>query len=317
MGELRLPPELLALLLDSIGVGVVSVDQSFTVLQWNRFLALHSGVPAEKVVGHNLFKCFPELPRSWLEKKIQSIFLLKNYGFTSWQQRPFLFQFDEPRALSPEVDHMRQDCSFVPLLRDGKVEGVSIIVADATDNFIYHNRLNDALVRLAALSERDALTGLFNRRKLEELMMAEAQRFKRYKTPASVLMFDMDNFKRINDAYGHAVGDEAIRHVAKVALHTLRTTDLVARYGGEEFVALLIGVGLDGARITGERLRVAVATTPFTVGEHTVSFTISVGAAGLDNDSLTPAVLLQHADAALYHSKRNGRDRVTTYPIAD
>jgi diguanylate cyclase (GGDEF)-like protein len=317
MGELRLPPELLALLLDSIGVGVVTVDQSFTVLQWNRFLALHSGVPAEKVVGQNLFRCFPELPRSWLEKKIRSIFLLKNYAFTSWQQRPHLFQFDEPRALSPEVDSMRQDCSFVPLLRDGKVEGVSIIVADATDNFIYHNRLNDALVRLAALSERDALTGLFNRRKLEELMTAEASRFKRYKTPASVLMFDMDNFKRINDAYGHAVGDEAIRHVAKVALHTLRTTDLVARYGGEEFVALLIGVGLDGARITGERLRVAVAGTPFTVGEHTVSFTISVGAAGLDADSLVPSVLLQHADAALYHSKRNGRDRVTTYPIAD
>jgi diguanylate cyclase (GGDEF)-like protein len=316
MADHALPPDLLALLLDSMGVGVLTVDRAFTVLQWNSFLALHSGVPAADVIGRNLFDRFPELQRTWLEKKVRSIFLLKNSGFTSWQQRPHLFRFDEPRALSPEVDSMRQDCSFVPLLRNGRVEGVSIVVTDATDNFIYHNRLNDALARLATLSERDALTGLYNRRKMEELLAGEISRVRRYRIPASVLMFDVDHFKLVNDEHGHSVGDQAIRHVANVALHILRITDVVARYGGEEFVALLVGVGLEGACVAGERLRAALAETPLVLPDRTIPLAISVGAVALDDDSLTPCSLLEHADLALYASKRNGRNRVTAYPLS-
>jgi diguanylate cyclase (GGDEF)-like protein len=316
MPELALAPDLLALLLDSMGVGVLTVDRRFTVVQWNSFLALHSGVPGAEVIGRNLFDRFPELPRIWLEKKLRSIFLLKNSGFTSWQQRPHLFRFDEPRALSPEVDSMRQDCSFVPLLRDGRVEGVSIVVTDATDKFIYHNRLNDALARLATLSERDGLTGLYNRRKLEEILSGEISRVRRYGVPASILMFDVDHFKLVNDEHGHSVGDQAIRHVADVALHILRTTDVVARYGGEEFVALLVGVGIEGACVAGERLRAALADTPLVLPDRRISLAISVGAAGLGDESPTLLSLLEHADLALYASKRNGRNRVTAYPVA-
>ena len=307
-----LPVAVLALLVDHINVGILTVNVDGTVLQWNRFLHAHTGVAPGDVVGRNLYERFAELPRDWLERKLRSVFLLKNFAFTSWRQRPYLFRIDNHRPLTGGSEPMRQDCTFIPLVHDGQVKAVSIVIIDVTDTYESQTRLDETLATLAAQSERDGLTGIYNRRKLEQVLGAEVQRARRYQQNLAVLMFDIDHFKRINDTHGHLVGDEAIRHVAKKAVSTLRVTDFVARYGGEEFVALLPGEEISGAAIAAERLREAVAK-PFSGAGVALAVSISIGVTGLRADTGSPEILLSEADQALYASKQNGRNRVTVF----
>jgi diguanylate cyclase (GGDEF)-like protein len=308
-----LPLALLAALVERINVGILTVAADGTVLQWNRFLQAHTRLAPEEVVGRNLYERFPELSRPWLERKLRSVFLLKNFAFTSWKQRPFLFRFDNHRPLTGGTEPMRQDCAFIPLITDGDVRAVSIVIIDATDTYESQTRLDETLAALAAQSERDALTGVYNRRKLEEVLENEIKRARRYKQSLSALMFDIDHFKRINDTHGHLVGDEAIRHVASRAVSTLRVTDFVARYGGEEFVALLPGEEISGATIAAERLREA-ASKPFTaLGEVPLTLTISLGVTCFRPAVADAKALLAEADQALYASKHAGRNRVTVF----
>jgi len=124
-------------------------------------------------------------------------------------------------------------------------------------------------------------------------------------------MFDIDHFKRVNDGFGHLAGDEVIRHVAKVALASLRESDCLGRYGGEEFVAILPEVDAAGAAIAGERMRRAVAEEPALFDGKNIAVTISVGVAEAGPTPRTPESLLGEADDALYLSKANGRNRVS------
>src|SRR5580765_1787033 len=158
---------MLALLIDRINVGVLTVSPDGTILQWNRFLQAHTKLAPDEVVGRNLFERFPDLPRAWLERKLQSVFVLKNFAFTSWKQRPHLFRFEDHRPLSSGAEAMRQDCAFIPLLHDGRVKAISIVIIDATEAYESQVRLDETLAELARQSERDGLTGVYNRRKLE------------------------------------------------------------------------------------------------------------------------------------------------------
>src|SRR5437660_3435863 len=111
-----LPVDLLALLVDHINVGILTVSADGTVLQWNRFLHAPTRISPAEIVGSNLYDRFPELPRSWLEHKLRGVFLLKNFAFTSWRQRPYLLRFQDHRPLTGGAEPMRQDCAFIPLL---------------------------------------------------------------------------------------------------------------------------------------------------------------------------------------------------------
>jgi diguanylate cyclase (GGDEF)-like protein len=291
----------------------LTVSPDATVLQWNRFLEAHTRLPAQEVIGRNLYERFPDLPRAWLERKLQSVFLLKNFAFTSWKQRPYLFRLEGHRPLSSGVEAMRQDCAFFPLLHDGCVKAISVVIIDATEAYESQTRLDETLAVLAAQSERDGLTGIFNRRKLEEVLAVEILRARRYKQKLGLMMFDIDHFKKVNDTYGHLVGDEAIRHVATTALATLRATDVVARYGGEEFVAVLPGEDFEGAVLAAERVRAAVRKPFKALFDVRLSVTISIGVTSFRPDVADAKTLIGEADQALYASKQGGRDRVTLF----
>jgi diguanylate cyclase (GGDEF)-like protein len=313
----RLPPALLAALIDRINVGVVTVDAEMTILQWNRFMEAHSGQATASMVGQNLFQRFPELPREWLQRKIRSIFLLRTFAFSSWRNRPYLFPFKDHRLVTGDAEPMRQDCAFVPLVEGGAVQAVSIVLIDVTDTYQSQRRLDLALTDLAALSERDSLTGVFNRRKLEQVLDTELSRARRYDGALSVVMFDIDHFKRVNDQFGHLVGDETIRHVARTAVGTLRSNDVIGRYGGEEFVALLPEVALDGAVAAAERMRQAVAALPVPGAPRSLMVTVSLGVAAYCPDLPGTVALIDQADQALYRSKRGGRNRVTAFTVPE
>lgn len=168
--------------------------------------------------------------------------------------------------------------------------------------------------KLKELATRDSLTGCFNRRHFYEILEKEHQRAIRYGTPLSVLMIDIDHFKRINDSYGHAAGDKAICTVVKACQSMMRNTDTLARIGGEEFAIILSQTDRDGALIVAERLRSSVGEINLKFNDNeTIRLTICLGVASLLNADQDPDSIIHHADEALYHAKRNGRNKVSTY----
>lgn len=165
---------------------------------------------------------------------------------------------------------------------------------------------------LEELSRTDSLTGLLNRRFLMELLLAEFQKSSRYGTPLSLVMLDIDHFKRVNDTYGHITGDAAIKAVAQVLRREIRTCDLAARFGGEEFAVVLPQTDQEGALIAAERCRRAVEATAIVAGDQELHITASFGVATCPRADLgTIEQLIGAADEALYRAKGTGRNRVT------
>lgn len=182
---------------------------------------------------------------------------------------------------------------------------------------VLHFRLFDAVELEAAcasyaLTVRDPLTGVFNRRYLRERLHSEAAYSRRHATPLSVIMLDVDHFKRINDRHGHGVGDLALCSLANTLSELTRQEDVLARYGGEEFALVVRGVVRDEALALAERIRSRVAAQRVPVGGGTLSMTVSVGIAHSDDGDVQR--LLESADRALYVAKDAGRNLVSMAP---
>jgi diguanylate cyclase (GGDEF)-like protein len=166
------------------------------------------------------------------------------------------------------------------------------------------------------LSITDALTGAYNRRYLMEQLPRELERCRRYAYPLSVLMCDIDHFKAINDARGHAAGDEVLQQFAARAQKSIRSnSDWVARHGGEEFLIVLPETGHEGAVTVAEKIRAIIAATPFTTrsGDAAVTASFGVASTGAQGPDIALKVdaLMRCADECLYRSKQAGRDRIT------
>jgi len=164
---------------------------------------------------------------------------------------------------------------------------------------------------LKELSASDPLTGLCNHREFFRLLREETERSRRYRHPLSLLMIDLDNFKRINDTYGHPAGDRVLCAVAGIIRRELRQVDQVARYGGEEFAAILPETAESEAFAIATRIRQAVAARPLAISEtEGVALTISIGLAVFPDDAAAEEGLVERADQALYAAKAAGRNRV-------
>jgi len=168
--------------------------------------------------------------------------------------------------------------------------------------------------RVKELSLRDSLTGLYNRRILEEILHLEEN--KRRQTPLALLLIDVDNFKAINDTFGHPAGDSVLTVLAKILMDNSRKENIVARYGGEEFAVLLNNTGLDTALQVADRLRMKLSEQVFTFSGRKVSFTASIGVSHNDGVTAIPETLLSRADQALYQAKRSGKNRVCSHEVA-
>ena len=169
--------------------------------------------------------------------------------------------------------------------------------------------------QLEVLATTDALTGLFNRRHFLTTLDAEWSRFKRYYRSVSVLMVDIDYFKSINDRFGHAAGDEAIKAVAEICTRGKRKSDVVGRVGGEEFAVLLPETTLSRARTVAERIRRRAEGLALRADDRQVRLTVSIGVAEALTSMPGIEALMKAADAALYQAKEHGRNRVECWAL--
>ena len=177
---------------------------------------------------------------------------------------------------------------------------------------ILQDELLEKNAQLEALSVTDPLTGLANRRQLMTRLTEEVDRARRYKTPLSVVMVDIDHFKQVNDAHGHAMGDEVLRNIGAMLKAKVRSTDLAARYGGEELTLVLPHTDLPAAIQVAENLRQGIADLEHRLDDITLTKTASMGIATREGQNEAPSAedLLKVADEALYRAKQKGRNRV-------
>jgi diguanylate cyclase (GGDEF)-like protein len=270
----------------------------------------HSGKTAEQVIGKSIFASFPELPRVWFTRKVESVFQLGSFAFSSWEQRPYLFKFDHDRPITGGVDYMQQDCTFMPLTLEGDVRAVCVTISDVTHASMMQRARDEAVAKLQEFADRDGLTGIANRRYFELRLRDEFQRWHRYGGELSMLLFDLDHFKRINDDRGHLVGDTVLRVMAERVAKAVRVQDVFGRFGGEEFALLLPCTNFDDAMIVAEKVRREIGETPVDVQNARVPVTASVGVARARTGVTSSyEALINEADAALYTAKREGRNR--------
>lgn len=174
------------------------------------------------------------------------------------------------------------------------------------------DQLEKAYSQLESLVSTDYLTGISNRRHLFQLGEKEFSRARRYHRPLSVLMLDLDHFKKINDTYGHDIGDETLKVVARTIKDCLRSVDGFGRFGGEEFVVFLPETEIEAAGKVGDRIRQAIAAMSIQIEQTTVQVTISVGVATMTEQDQALYHILKRADRALFQAKHQGRNQVVT-----
>lgn len=156
----------------------------------------------------------------------------------------------------------------------------------------------------------DPLTRIPNRRAYDLRIKEELQRYHRYRQSFSLLLFDVDHFKKVNDSFGHWAGDKCLREAIKRIKPVMRDSDFLARYGGEEFVIILPGTDRESARAVAERLRVMIEKTHFMFQGQEIPLTISIGVTETESSDTNQQVLFSRVDAAMYQAKRSGRNQV-------
>lgn len=288
---------------DAINIGLVIIDRDLKVYRWNRWMETHSGTAADKIIGSSIFDFFPNLNTPKFIRSCKSVFSFGNFCFFSQKLHGYIFPFKATSYFDSHFEYMQQSCAMGPLRdKNNDIQYLFIYVQDVTEVAVYERKLVE-------MNMKDGLTGVFNRRFLESKLEEEFNRCKRYSGDFSLIMFDIDFFKKVNDEYGHQCGDVILRSVGARISSIIRNVDYLARYGGEEFCCLLPETSLDNAMIVAERFRKTIMEEEYTYEGTIVRITISLGVTELTENTKTPDMLLKMADNALYKAKREGRNR--------
>ncbi|MFP4566213.1 MAG: histidine kinase N-terminal 7TM domain-containing protein [Spirochaetaceae bacterium] len=266
----------------SIPDGIMVLDDRDRIIYANRALALPLGNPG-RYYGKPAATLYPTFPR-----------LDRVLGAGSGEAGITVSDAPGEKEFDVRISELHD--------RRGKFMGRLLLFRDITERM----RLESELRRIATTDE---LTGLLNRREFLERAGREFLRSLRYDDPISVLLFDVDRFKDINDGFGHAAGDEALRRLARAGEECVRATDIFGRLGGDEFAVLLLETGIADAVGLAERLRSTLSDIVVNTDRRAVRFTVSIGVASRDGET-TLDELMSRADRSLYRAKRAGRNRV-------
>ncbi|MEJ2689947.1 MAG: diguanylate cyclase [Deltaproteobacteria bacterium] len=222
----------------------------------------------------------------------------------------YIFKPLEPAILTAKVDVFLQ----IYNQRLDLEEKTRILLKTIEQQEEYKRIIEEQNRALRELAIRDGLTGIYNHRHFQELLVTEVERAKRYKNEICCMMMDLDFFKEVNDSHGHQFGDFVLKECARLISHEIRSSDVLARYGGEEFVLLLPNVDIDGAHQVAEKIRKKLFQHSFQQDDTIHAQTISIGIyCGNPEQNLSGRDLLRYADKALYDAKEMGRNRVMVY----
>ena len=299
-----------------INVGLTVFSRDGKVEVWNHFMENHTGISSTEIkANESLFERIPELKAPWFQNKLEAVLTLQNDVFIGWEQVPHLLPLTPHRPVTDGVETMYQNISLNVLKQaSGQSDLIVMMIYDTTEVALKKKALEDSNEQLNQISRTDPLTGINNRRHWTEQLDARLAQFKRYGNVCSLIMFDIDHFKRVNDNYGHVAGDQVIQMVATTAQSCIRELDCLGRYGGEEFGLLLPETDTKGALILAERIREKISAQAVSTDSNTdIQVTISLGIAELSEQVTTEESWLEFADQALYKSKENGRNRSTVY----
>ena len=300
--------------MDNIDAGVVILDKEYTVWAWNTFMQAYSGISSELIMGKNLFDAIEGLPEAWLKNKIVSTFKLRMRSFSCWEDRPRIFNFSNFSPVTGGSTLMFQNMTLTPLKGlDGELSYICLTITDVSDIAKNKTHLRESNEQLTHLSKMDQLTQLYNRGHWEVCLAQEFERCRQTGIPSTLVMFDIDHFKQVNDSFGHVAGDGVIRNVSSLLRRTKRQSDLAGRYGGEEFGVILPGTSADHGLYFTERLRRRVEETSVSVGVRNINVTISLGVCEWTPEITHYEEWLEYADNALYQSKQDGRNQTTVY----
>jgi diguanylate cyclase (GGDEF)-like protein len=260
----------------------------------------------------NLFDVCPSLPRDWLNAKLQACIKLQARGFSNWEDRPYVFEFKNYSPVSHGLTTMYQNVVITPLKSlTGEISHLCIMVQDVSDVAKSKIHLRESNQQLSLMSRTDGLTGLFNRAHWELCLKQEFDALSVSSQPSSLVIFDIDHFKRVNDNYGHSAGDDVIRRTAAMLRKTARQSDLCGRYGGEEFTVILPETNGEEAKTVAQRIRASLESEKFRpIPNKNAKITISIGVTQyFPKEELS--AFIRRADKAMYLSKKNGRNRVS------
>ncbi len=292
-GELAEREEVLRSITNAAQDAVIMIDASGLVTYWNPGAEHMFGYSESEAMGQNLHDL--TVPERYLERA-QSGFS----QFVEMGKGPSICRTTTQQAKHKTGREFPVDVSLSAIQLRGQWSAVGI-VRDASERVRFEEQLKQ-------LATTDPLTGISNRRRFDEALASEVNRAVRFSSPLTLILFDIDHFKRINDTFGHQAGDRVLIQLTLAVSGLIRTTDLFARWGGEEFVILMPGSDLDAGRVLAEKLRMMLEMQPFPdVGHMTCSFGVAEYGPGSDVDTL-----MRKVDRCMFQAKASGRNRVET-----
>jgi len=277
---------------------IIAVDKNMKLIFFNSEAEKTFGYSQDEIIGQHLNTLIPSEFHEVHDKHV----------------RKFLEESTVARLMND-----RQNVEVKGLRKNGNqfFAEISIIKIPQEDGFILAGIIRDISnskkleKKLRDFAEHDSLTGIMNRRMIENVLKKDLERASRYNKPLSLLMMDIDHFKKVNDTFGHDVGDLVLKHLTDVSKSNLREVDSFGRWGGEEFVVLLPEIDLKDARVVAEKLRTSIENTPLKINENEkVSYTISIGGAAFSKSMDSWETFFKLADNALYQAKEQGRNQV-------
>ncbi len=291
-------------IINALNVGIVVLDRALEVREWNRWMEIHSGIPADEIIGSPILEVFPDLNNKKFTRSYKSVFKFGNLCFFSQKLHRYLFPFKSTTYSGNEFEYMQQSCAMGPLRdENNEIQNLFIYVQDVTEVAVYERKLVE-------MNTKDGLTGIYNRRFLEAKLKEEFERHKRYTGDFSLIMFDIDHFKSVNDDYGHQCGDFILKAVSSGIDSIIRNVDCLARYGGEEFCCLLPQTPMKFALKVADRFRQIIMDQEHNFDDKIINVTISLGVSALTDGINSAGELMKKADDALYAAKNAGRNRV-------
>lgn len=278
---------------------ILVLDQDFNIILFNQEAEKMFGYGAQEVKDKPSNILLPENARAENEKVVADF--LKDGTF----RRRLNDKGYVLKGLRKNGDEFYTQSTIMRLEFDGQLY-ISFIIRDITED----KKTEEELLKLAST---DPLTGALNRREFTALVEREAKRSRRYDRPLSIMMFDLDHFKNLNDTYGHAAGDKALQRFTTICCNALRNIDIFGRWGGEEFVSILPETSADNAAVIAERLRKLVSETEIDFKGEKIKFTVSIGIAQFKQNESSIEGPLGRADAAVYDAKKAGRNNIAIY----